>query len=146
MQLAWMKRAPSPQRADPPIPDRLARIDEERDDAWCVVDDHGERHVVDRARREVLARDDAAGRWVVQGPVPAWSIGEALRLEWLERNCGWPETRRPGRDAQVVAEDAETVSVVDDAGERHVFVRANGHPPNADRRRPRWVICSPRVT
>lgn len=140
VQISYLEHEPYPQRADLAIRDRLAEITAEEGGIWTLLDDHGETHHVDCATREVPTPDPAQGRWVVQGPVPTHAIGDRVQLAWLHRNRAPGRPRRDDRMAEVVEEDAETITVLDSQGERHRIWRVIGHQVTNDRRGPHWVV------
>ena len=137
-----MRLAPHPQRADPSIGARLAEVLVESATTWTLLDDHGHRCEIDRATLQERAGDPTVGRWVVRPPIPRLGPGDRVTLRWSTRSAPVATPRPDDREGQVVAEDAETVTVVDDQGERHTHWRASGHevvPPH-QRNRLRLVI------
>lgn len=127
VQIGFYKLEPYFQRADLCIDSRLARVVTKTDEIWHLEDDHGQDHVIHLQANDWSEKNTEKGRWVIQQPIPAYWIGEELTLCWLKRNCTEPESRREGFNAEVIAEDADSVTVADPDGHLHRIRRVNGH-------------------
>ena len=143
VQIQYRVAEPYPRSADLEVGSRLAHVMRETDETWTLRDNHGETHVIDRATLEERVASPATPRWVVCLPIPCLAIGDSVALRWSTRSAPARSPQADDRMGEVVAEDADTVTVLDDQGERHRHWRANGHevivPPD-DRNRRRLVI------
>lgn len=139
VQLSWVKYAPYTQRADLSVADRLAVVIGRDGDAWLVRDDTGEMHRLTSDALDEEKDDPAVGRWRIEGAIPAYAIGERLRLHWRYRGMVDPVLPRDDRDATVVAEDADHVTARFDDGEEIRLYRWGGQDER-DRAAPRWFV------
>ncbi len=142
VQLSWMQHAPYTRRADLTVEDRMAHVVARDATGWWVEDDRGERHrLLDDPLEE--ARDDpAAGRWRIEGAVPAYAVGERLELRWRHRS---PARRvaapRPDTWGTVVAEAPSTVTVRVDLDGAEISMHRWGNQADVmDRQAPRWFV------
>jgi hypothetical protein len=142
VQLSWVKHAPYTQRADLAVSDRLAVITARDNTAWIATDDAGEHHRLEDAALEVAEPDPARGRWRIEGAIPAYRIGERLRLHWRHRSPAIePDPPRDDCDATVVAEAADVVTVRLDDGSQVVLARWGAQIDEPDRQAPRWFVA-----
>ena len=141
VQLSWVKHAPYTQRADLAVADRLATITGRDGDAWIAVDAGGDRHRLEDAALEAADHDPARGRWRIEGAIPAYRIGERLRLQWRHRSPAIaPDPPRDDCHAIVIAEAADVVTVRLDDGSEIVLFRWGGQADEPDRAAARWFV------
>ena len=141
VQLSWVKHAPYTQRADLAIADRLATITERDGNTWVAVDDSGERHRFEEPHLDEPDLDLAHGRWRIEGAIPAYRVGERLRLHWRHRGYGIEPV--PPRDdvyATVIAEQPDVVTARLDDGTEIVLSRWGSQSDEPDRSAPRWFV------
>lgn len=143
--ISLMVREPYLRSADRRVSRRLAqvvRVDPDRLDPGRieVEDEFHERHVLDGPYWEQPVADAATPRWIAQGAVPAWAVGDELDLDWLRRNATQPEAAREPTVGIVVAGTGTSVILSLAGGERIEVARANGHQMHVERDAPRWVI------
>lgn len=145
VQLSWIQHAPYTRRADLTVDDRLARIVARDAAGWWVEDTRGERHHLLDDPLEEACVDAAAGRWRIEGAVPAYAVGERLRLHWRHRS---PNRRvdapRPDTWGTVIAEAPSTVTVrVELDGAEILMHRWGSQADETDRQAPRWFVIGP---
>lgn len=142
VQLSWVQHAPYTRRADLGVEDRLARVVARDAAGWWVEDTRGERHHLHDDQLEVACADDAAGRWRIEGAVPAYAVGERLKLRWRHRSpARRVDAPRPDTWATVIAEGASTVTVrVDLDGAEVAMHRWGNQADVVDRQAPRWFV------
>jgi len=141
VQLSWVKYEPYAQRADLAIDDRLATITAREGDTWLALDDTGEQHRIDDETLDVHDPDPARGRWRIEGAIPAYAVGERLRLHWRYRGYGTKVV--PPRDdtyATVIAEEADVVTARLDEGREIILSRCGAQWDEPDRSAPRWFV------
>jgi hypothetical protein len=143
VQLSWVQHAPYTRRADLAVSDRLAMIDGRDGGAWIAVDTHGDRHCLEDDQLEAAEPDPARGRWRIEGAIPAYDVGERLRLHWRHRSTAIvPDPPRADCHATVVAEAADVVTARLDDGTQIILYRWGAQADESDRSAPRWFVAA----
>jgi hypothetical protein len=141
VQLSWVQYEPYTRHADMKVADRLAIVVGEEGRVWHVRDESGDEHHIADADLGEVEPDPARGRWRIEGAIPAYALGERLRLHWRHRSSSQvPNPPRDDCEATVIAEQASTVSARLDSGKEIVLYRWGFQADERNRQAARWFV------